>query len=67
MRIVLLNENVPVQGHFHRRRFCIHNTNDLKQDLVLSANIFFERYFLFFSFGRFLTVEMFVILRKFYL
>ena len=22
MRIVLLNENVPVRGHFHSRRFC---------------------------------------------
>ena len=40
MGIVLLNENVPMRGHVHRRRFWTKNTNSIIQDLVLSADIF---------------------------
>ena len=42
MSIVLLNENILVREHFHPSRVCTQNTNSLKQDLVLWADIFLK-------------------------
>ena len=39
MRIVSLNENIPVLGHFHLRRLCTQKTDSLIQDLLLSADL----------------------------